>query len=125
MGSIRTGVRRCMERVRAAQGPWRGPGESALRRGRATVILPHPLPRRAGPGGWGTRALEGSMRTLLLLSFIVGGLIVVGAIHVSRSGDEVDVSIDTQKVRVVAGEVLREGEAVLETAGQPGTKTTR
>ncbi len=65
------------------------------------------------------------MRTLLLLSFIVGGLIVVGAIHVSRSGDEVDVSIDTQKVRVVAGEVLREGEAVLETAGQPGTKTTR
>lgn len=65
------------------------------------------------------------MRTLLLLGFIVGGLIVAGAIHVSRSGDEVDVSIDTQKVRVVAGEVLREGEAVLETAGQPATATTR
>jgi hypothetical protein len=65
------------------------------------------------------------MRTLLLLGFIVGGLIVAGAIHVSRSGDEIDVSIDTQKVRVVAGEVLREGEAVLETAGQTGTTTTR
>lgn len=65
------------------------------------------------------------MRTLLLLGFIVGGLIVAGAIHVSRSGDEIDVSIDTQRVRVVAGEVLREGEAALETAGQPGTATTR
>lgn len=64
------------------------------------------------------------MRTLLLLGFLVGGLIVAGAIHVSRSGDEIDVSIDTQKVRVVAGEVLREGEAVLETAGQGGTTTT-
>lgn len=65
------------------------------------------------------------MRTLLILGFIVGGLIVAGAIHITRSGDQIDVSIDTQKVRIVAGEVVREGEAVLETAGQPGPTTTR
>jgi len=68
---------------------------------------------------------EGSMRTLLILGFIVGGLIVAGAIHITRSGDQIDVSIDTQKVRIVAGEVVREGEAVLETAGQPAPTTTR
>ena len=65
------------------------------------------------------------MRTLLILGFIVGGLIVAGAIHLTRSGDQIDVSIDTQKVRIVAGEVVLEGEAVLETAGQPGPTTTR
>jgi hypothetical protein len=65
------------------------------------------------------------MRTLLILGFIVGGLIVAGAIHITRSGDQIDVSIDTQKVRIVAGEVVREGEAVLETAGQPAPTTTR
>ena len=64
------------------------------------------------------------MRTLLLLGFVIGGLIVAGAIHVSRSGDEIDVSIDTQKVKTVAGEVVREGEAVLEMAGQPAPSPT-
>lgn len=65
------------------------------------------------------------MRTLLLLGFVVGGLIVAGAIHVSRSGDEIDISVDTRRVRAVADEVVREGEAVLETAGQPAATTAR
>jgi len=66
-----------------------------------------------------------SMRTLLLLGFIVGGLIVAGAIHVSRNGDQIDVTIDTRKVGSVAGEVIREGEAALESAGQPSDTRTR
>jgi len=64
------------------------------------------------------------MRTLLLLGFVVGGLIVAGAIHVTRSGNEIDISVDTAKVRTVAGEAVREGEAVLEMAGQPTAPTT-
>ena len=65
------------------------------------------------------------MRTLLLLGFVVGGLIVAGAIHISRSGDEIDISVDTKRVKAVADEVLQEGEAMLQTAGQPASATTR
>ncbi len=65
------------------------------------------------------------MRTFLLLGFIVGGLIVAGAIHVSRSGDEIDVSVDTRQVRKIAGEIIADGEAALRTANQPGDTTTR
>lgn len=64
------------------------------------------------------------MRTLLLLGFVVGGLIVAGAIHVSRSGDEIDVSVDTRRVRTIAGEIVREGEVAWRTAEHPANPTT-
>ncbi len=56
------------------------------------------------------------MRTILLLALIVGGLVVAGAIHITQSGNQIDVSIDTQKVEAVTGRVVAEGEAILRNA---------
>jgi hypothetical protein len=56
------------------------------------------------------------MRTLLLLGLVVGGLVVAGAIHITQSGDTIEISVDRQKVQAAADGVIREGEAVLESA---------
>jgi hypothetical protein len=56
------------------------------------------------------------MRTLLLLGLVVGGLVVAGAIHISQSGDSIEISVDRGKMKAVADTVIREGEAVLENA---------
>jgi hypothetical protein len=56
------------------------------------------------------------MRTILLLALIVGGLVVAGAIHITQSGNQIDVSIDTQKVEAVTGRVIAEGETILRNA---------
>ena len=56
------------------------------------------------------------MRTLLLLGLVVGGLIAAGAIHVSQSGGNIEISVDKQKVQAVTGQVVREGEAILKNA---------
>ena len=56
------------------------------------------------------------MRTLLLLALVVGGLVVAGAIHITQSGDQIDVSIDRQKVEAISGRVVQEGEALLRNA---------
>lgn len=56
------------------------------------------------------------MRTLLILALVVGGLVVAGAVHISRSGDTLEVSVDRQKLEAVAESVIREGETVLENA---------
>jgi hypothetical protein len=65
------------------------------------------------------------MRTLLLLALVVGGLIVAGAIHVSRSGDQVEISVDTRKVEAVTGRVVREGQTLLRNAANQPATTTR
>jgi hypothetical protein len=56
------------------------------------------------------------MRTILLLALIVGGLVVAGAIHITQSGDQIEVSIDKQKVEAITGRVVREGETILRNA---------
>lgn len=56
------------------------------------------------------------MRTLILLGLVVGGLVVAGAIHITQSGDHIEISVDKQKVEKVAGEALREGETLLRNA---------
>jgi len=56
------------------------------------------------------------MRTLVLLGFIVGGLVVAGAIHISRTGDDIEISVDTRKVEAVTGAVVREGETIVRNA---------
>jgi len=56
------------------------------------------------------------MRTLVLLGFIIGGLVVAGAIHISKSGDNLEISVDTQKVEAVTGAVVREGETIVRNA---------
>jgi hypothetical protein len=56
------------------------------------------------------------MRTLILLGFLVGGLVVAGAIHITQENGKIEVSIDKQKVKSVAGAVVREGETLLRNA---------
>jgi hypothetical protein len=60
------------------------------------------------------------MRTLILLGLVVGGLVVAGAIHISQSNGTIQVSIDEQKVKTVAGAVAREGEEILRNAANQG-----
>ena len=56
------------------------------------------------------------MRTLLLLGLVVGGLVVAGAIHITQQGDQIEISVDKEKVEAVTGRVIREGEAILKNA---------
>ena len=65
------------------------------------------------------------MRTLILLGLVVGGLVVAGAIHISQSDGTIQVSIDEQKVKNVAGAVAREGEEILRNAANQGDTQKR
>lgn len=56
------------------------------------------------------------MRTLMLLGLIVGGLVVAGAIHISQSNGNIEISVDKAKVQAVTGQVIREGETMLKNA---------
>lgn len=56
------------------------------------------------------------MRTLLLLGLVIGGLVVAGAIHITQSGNQIEVSIDRQKVEAVTERVVAEGEQILRNA---------
>jgi hypothetical protein len=60
------------------------------------------------------------MRTLILLGFLVGGLVVAGAIHITQDNGNIEVSIDKQKVKNVAGAVIREGENLIRNAAKQG-----
>lgn len=62
------------------------------------------------------------MRTIMLLALVVGGLVVAGAIHITQSGNQIEVSIDRQKVEEVTERVVAEGEQILRNAqsAQPG-----
>jgi hypothetical protein len=65
------------------------------------------------------------MRTLILLGLVVGGLVVAGAIHISQSNGTIQVSIDEQKVKDVAGTVAREGQQILRNAANQGDTQKR
>jgi hypothetical protein len=65
------------------------------------------------------------MRTLILLGLVVGGLVVAGAIHITQSNGTIQVSIDEQKVKNVAGAVAREGEGILRNAATQGDTQKR
>ncbi len=61
-----------------------------------------------------------TMRTLILLGFLVGGLVVAGAIHITQTNGNIEVSIDKQRVKNVAGAVVSEGEKLLRNAANQG-----
>ena len=56
------------------------------------------------------------MRTLILLGLVVGGLVVAGAIHITQSNGNIEISVDKAKVKAVTGEVLREGQTIIRNA---------
>ncbi|MFM7137632.1 MAG: hypothetical protein ACKO1M_11270 [Planctomycetota bacterium] len=65
------------------------------------------------------------MRTLILLGLVAGGLVVAGAIHITQSNGTIQVSIDEQKVKAVAGTVAREGEEIIRQAAKQGDTKQR
>jgi hypothetical protein len=80
------------------------------------------LPLATGPvpaAAWFIHGVCGSkdiMRTLILLGLVGGGLVAAGAIHLSFSqqGNQIEISIDKQKVEAVAEGVLREGQTIMQ-----------
>jgi hypothetical protein len=65
------------------------------------------------------------MRTLLILGLVVGGLVVAGAIHITQSGGQIEISVDKRKVEAVTGSVVREGETLLRNAQSPSPVQSR
>ena len=58
------------------------------------------------------------MRMLFLLAAIVVALVAVGVIHLQKSGDNINVSIDENKLRQTTAKVVREGEQIVNEAEQ-------
>ena len=56
------------------------------------------------------------MRTLILLGLVVGGLVVAGAIHITQSNGNIEISVDKAKVEAVTGQVIREGQTIIRNA---------
>ena len=65
------------------------------------------------------------MRTLILIGLVVGGLVAAGAMHITQSNGTIQVSIDEQKVKDVAGTVAHEGEEIIRQAAKQGETQTR
>jgi hypothetical protein len=63
-----------------------------------------------------TLAENVTMRTLMLLGLIVGGLVVAGAIHITQSNGNIEISVDKAKVEAVTGQVIREGQTLIRNA---------
>ncbi len=58
------------------------------------------------------------MKMLFLLAAIVVGLVAVGVIHFQKNGDNINVSIDENKLRQTTAKVIREGEQIVNQAEQ-------
>jgi hypothetical protein len=56
------------------------------------------------------------MRTVLILGLIFAGLVAAGAIHISTSGNDVDITVDRQRLKAVTTEVVQEGETAWRSA---------
>ncbi len=58
------------------------------------------------------------MRMLFLLAAIVVGLVAVGVIHFQKNGDNINVSIDENKLRQTTATFVRDGEQIVNEAEQ-------
>ena len=65
------------------------------------------------------------MRTLIILGLVVAGLVAAGAIHISTSGNDVDITVDRERLKAVTTEVVEEGQTVWRSASANGQSTTR
>lgn len=64
------------------------------------------------------------MRTLIILGLVVAGLVAAGAIHISTSGNNVDITVDRERLKAVTTEVVEEGKTVWRSASANGQPTT-
>ncbi|MGA0039656.1 MAG: hypothetical protein ACO3NZ_07405 [Pirellulales bacterium] len=56
------------------------------------------------------------MRKIVILGLIFGGLVAAGAIHISTSGNNVEITVDRQRLKAVTTEVVQEGETAWRSA---------
>jgi hypothetical protein len=50
---------------------------------------------------------------------------VAGVIHIQQNGNSLSVTVDEQKLKATAGEVLQSGEKILKNAAANSTQHTR
>ena len=64
------------------------------------------------------RLLELSIvkKILMLVGVAVGGLVYAGAIHFQQNGNEINISIDEQKVKEATEKVIAEEQAIMKNA---------
>ena len=64
------------------------------------------------------RLLELSIvkKILMLVGVAVGGLVYAGAIHFQQNGNEINISIDEQKVKEATEKVIAEERAIMKNA---------
>lgn len=60
------------------------------------------------------------MRNLMILGLIVAGLVAAGAIHISTSGNNVDITVNKDRLKAVTTEVVEEGTNAWRSASAPG-----
>ena len=60
------------------------------------------------------------MRTLMILGLIVVGLVAAGAIHISTSGNNVDITVNKERLKAVTTEVVEEGTNAWRSASATG-----
>ena len=55
-------------------------------------------------------------KILMLVGVAVGGLVYAGAIHFQQNGNEINISIDEQKVKEATEKVIAEEQAIMKNA---------
>ena len=65
------------------------------------------------------------IRNLILLAIVAGGLVVAGVIQIQQNGTSVQVTVDKQKLKATAREVIQEGEQIIKNAAAQRAAQTK
>jgi len=65
------------------------------------------------------------IRTIILLALVAGGLVVAGVIQIQQNGTSVQVTVDKQKLKATAREVIQEGEQLIKKAAAQNAAQTQ
>ena len=65
------------------------------------------------------------IRNLILLAIVAGGLVVAGVIQIQQNGTSVQVTVDKQKLKATAREVIQEGEQIIKNAAAQSAAQTK
>lgn len=63
------------------------------------------------------------MKTLFLIGLVVAGLVAAGAIHISTSGNDVEITVNKERLKAVTSEVVEEGKTVWRSASAAAPTT--
>lgn len=63
------------------------------------------------------------MRTLIVVGLIVAGLVAAGAIHISTSGNDVEITVNRDRLKAVTTEVVEEGTTAWRSASAAAQPT--